>query len=329
MIASWLKIRWVYHTLTWFGGILLISLMATFTNEDLSLFEALSELAVYFSGLVIPVYLIFYFKERFYANRQYLAFALSGIFSIGVGVLLYRGIYLIVPHLEQKLVQDINNLFFFLLVALGIQYFKRGVVSEYQLQELRAKTAQLELQALRTQINPHFLFNTLNNIYIVNKKDPENGSEMILGLADVMRYHLHSSDRKTVSMEEELELITAYVELEKLRIRENCTVELNIDDQLNPNLKVASLVFLPFIENAFKFGTHPQRESFVIMDFTSRENTIFFKVSNSVFPNKKVVKTGLGMENTKRRLQLIYGDQHQLAIQHDDNTWTVELKIDL
>ena len=207
-------------------------------------------------------------------------------------------------------------------------YFKRGLVNQYQLQELKAKSAENELNSLKAQINPHFLFNNLNNIYSINQMDSQKGSEMILELAEVMRYHLQFSKQSYVSISSEFQLIQSYIELEKLRLKNNCTLNIQIKEG-DDNHKIAPLLLLPFVENAFKHGTHPTQDCFISLTIEIENGRLYFSINNSLIKNKRVVKTHVGLENTKRRLFLLYPDRHSLKIKSDEATYQVKLEIDL
>ena len=168
----------------------------------------------------------------------------------------------------------------------------------------------------------------MNNIYAINKIDAEQGGEMILELSEVMRYHLRFSKMKKVSLEEELQLVNAYIELEKLRLTDNCDLQIDytgVDEQL----KIAPLIFLPFIENAFKYGTHPIKKCFIHLKIQTLGQEVHFEISNSIIQYKKVVKTNIGLENTKRRLEIIYPKKHQLQMDETETTYVVKLKLGL
>ncbi len=329
-MMTFLKKRWVYHSLAWaIFFLMLISSAWANSNEEVDILAELSELVFVFLPVILAVYLHFWLKTRFFDTRQYLLYLISLIVLIFLTIQLIELVHLYkAKNFNNHPIQNVINVGFFLVLATGAQYLKRGIIGQYQIQELRAKTAETELNALKAQINPHFLFNTLNNIYAVNKMDSERGGEMLLELSEVMRYHLRFSKLEKVAVEEELQLIKAYIELEKLRLTEHCDLQLNFEP-LDEQLKIAPLIFLPFIENAFKHGTHPMQSCFVHLNITSEGKKVHFELSNSIIHQKKVVKTNIGLENTKRRLEIIYPNQHQLTSEQNDNSYTVNLTIDV
>ena len=250
------------------------------------------------------------------------------VLLVVAGVALYEFIDGLDGKMGNTRTQNIINFVFLQSIVLGLQYFKRGIVNQYQLQELKAKTAVTELNALKAQLNPHFLFNTLNNIYGINQLDAVKGSEMIMELSEVMRYHLEFSKVGQVRLEDEIQLLNSYITLEKLRLRDTCQVEV-IFEGADQSLMISPLLFIPFVENAFKHGTHPTKNCFVSISLQTDVNRLSFTVKNSVIADRKVVKTHIGLQNTKRRLELIYPEKHQLSITKTDQEHTVELIIDL
>ncbi|NRB53860.1 MAG: histidine kinase [Saprospiraceae bacterium] len=297
-------------------------------NENGNFFASLRETFFLFVPIIPITYLAFWTKEYFFDRRKYLLYIFAAISIVAIGVILYEAVEPIRGTVRNSRSQNITNFIFLQLIAVGLQYFKRGIVNQYQIQELKAKTATSELNTLKAQLNPHFLFNTLNNIYGVNQIDSEIGSEMIMELSDVMRYHLEFSKEGKVKLEDEIQLLNSYIKLEKLRLRETCDVQVKFNDA-NENLKISPLLFLPFLENAFKHGTHPNKECFVHIELKTTKDNLYFMIRNSVVINRKIVKTNIGLQNTKRRLELIYPKKHQLNIAKDDQEHLVEIFIEL
>ena len=327
-MLSFFKKRWVYHTLAWVIGFLTIETISWITVSECDFVERVIQTLAFILPFVPIVYLNFFLKKMFYDKRLYRKYFLSIPIQVALGVLLYRLVYLVVDNTVQSWQQDASNVFYLIAISLGVQYFKRGIVNQYQLQELKTKNALMELNALRAQVNPHFLFNNLNNVYAINNIDPHKGSEMLLELAEVMRYHLEFSRMEKIKVRDEVQLIRSYIELEKLRLNEQCDLQtefsLSEEDKL-----IAPLLLLPFIENAFKHGTHPNKKSFVNVDLSIKDGRLSFHVSNSTIEGKQVVQTKLGLENTKRRLELIYPERHSLDIRRAEGQYHVNLKVEL
>ena len=330
-MLQFFKKRWVYHSLIWLSG---YSLMVFLVWKDIKLEEEETLLSLMRDVVyeVIPIFIVVYIsfwtKKNLFDTRKYYSYALATVSTVIGGAYFYNYLEYIQGSTGNAMSQNYINFIFIYFLCIGLQYFKRGITSQYQLQELKAKKMETELNALKAQINPHFLFNTLNNIYGMNQIDSEKGSEMIMELSDVMRYHLEFSKIGLIKIEDEIQLIQSYIKLETLRLTDNCDVQVDLDD-LNVNHMISPLLFIPFVENAFKHGTHPNQPCFIHIKLSTSDNRLTFKIKNSVIKNRQVVKTNIGLENTKRRLELIYPENHQLDITQDGKTYSVTLIIDL
>jgi LytS/YehU family sensor histidine kinase len=281
-----------------------------------------------FLPVILAVYVHFYIKNHLFKHRKYVLYVALFILNIACCVAFASFLNQTIGELNTTRTQDTINITMIVLFSTGLQYLKRGIVNQYQLQELRAKNAETELNALKTQLNPHFLFNTLNNIYAINQMNAEQGSEMIMELSEVMRYHLHVSTLKTISLADEVQLIQSYIALEKLRLNDNCELKIDLNTTAS-SAQIAPLLLLPFIENAFKHGTHPIQPCFVHISLHVNNRKLDFEVRNSIIQNKKTVKTHIGLANTQRRLAIIYPNRHDLRIEETDREYVTDLKMDL
>ncbi len=208
-------------------------------------------------------------------------------------------------------------------VKFAFDYFK---LLERQ-QQIENQGLQSELKYLKLQINPHFLFNTLNNLLALARNKSPQTPKVIEGLAFLMRYLLEESKQDQVSLEEEIEFLNAYLELEKIRLPQ---IDIAIDIEGDPRGKVVPpLLFLPLVENAIKHGAHiSAKNNFVFIDFEIISSELLFKVQNSVQPQINNPKGGLGLKNLKKRLQLIYGKSALLNYdKNEDGTFFATLSI--
>jgi LytS/YehU family sensor histidine kinase len=202
-----------------------------------------------------------------------------------------------------------------------------------QKQELRNETLQSELKFLKSQINPHFLFNTLNSLYALTLKKSDLAPEIVLRLSEMMRYMLYECNEKQVPLEKEVNYLMNYLELEKLRHGNKLDVKLNISGQIN-HQKIAPLMFIPFVENSFKHGvSHHIAKGFVNINIEAEDQQLDLTIENSknpTMPSTSLKKSGgIGLANIKRRLELLYPNQYQLNISEQPNTYSVTLKINL
>ncbi len=195
--------------------------------------------------------------------------------------------------------------------ALGIRHFMRIRQIRQQLQEEKARHTEAELAWLKNQINPHFLFNTLNNISSLAAIDGEATQEAIAQLSDLLRYAMYETNKSAVPLQGEVEFMRNYIALMKLRVSSTTVVdaEFNI---LNPQFQVAPLLFVSLIENAFKHGVSSNQPSYIIVHLEQKEGEISFQCRNSNHPKSDNDRSGsgIGIENTRRRLELLYHDRY-------------------
>lgn len=195
--------------------------------------------------------------------------------------------------------------------------------------ELVNQTQMSELALLRSQVNPHFLFNTLNNIYsLVCKKSPD-APEAIMKLSSIMRYMLYDANTDFVLLEKEIEYLESFIELQKLRIRHTDFVELRIEGEVG-NKTIAPMLLIPFVENAFKHGSKSGPSPGIWIHLVATPHQLLFEVTNHVKKNFLVSKDnigGIGLNNIKRRLEILYPGKYVLKTNHDNDLYKVKLLI--
>jgi len=190
---------------------------------------------------------------------------------------------------------------------------------------------QTELKFLKSQINPHFLFNSLNNIYALSVIDSDKTQQSISHLSDMLRYVLYECEQELVPLEKEITYIKNYVKLFSLKSSKPYAIEMDFDMHQQHH-KIAPMLLIPFVENALKHGNiEAKSDSYIRMGIKSDATSIQFKIENSISEVKKVVDKvgGIGLENVKKRLEIIYPKQHHLAIDHTTKSFSVTLKINL
>lgn len=200
-------------------------------------------------------------------------------------------------------------------------------------QSLEQQKISSELSFLRAQINPHFFFNTLNNIYVLTTIDVESARQALHNLSRMMRYVLYETQKDTVLLSQEITFIQDYIELMKLRLTDKVGVVFEQPVPLKDVL-IAPMLFLPFVENAFKHGVSTQVSSGIYIGISQQGNLLQMKVSNRIFSEKGMVldeSSGIGLANTRRRLDLLYPSHHKLSIKENTvrNEYVVHLTLDL
>jgi len=193
-------------------------------------------------------------------------------------------------------------------------------------QNLKAEKSKTELLLLRTQINPHFFFNTLNNLYALTIKNSKQAPEVILKLSDMMRYTIYEGEKETVKLKDEIEYLNNYIELHRIRYKK--TVEITFKHEIDGNLSIAPLLYIILLENAFKHGIESLSENaFIHINLYEDQEFIFFKIENNFNPKKITDSNGIGLQNLKRRLSLLYHQKHELTVDSTNSIYKATLKI--
>ncbi len=205
--------------------------------------------------------------------------------------------------------------------------------SHKRLREMAIQKTKVELSALKAQINPHFLFNVLNNLYgTAIVEDSPKTAEGIQQLSSIMRHVVEGTKNERISAEKEVQFLYDFVELNKMRIpkRDNIRININIDWDEQPT-QIAPLLVIPYIENAFKYGISITQESFIDLNFKIKDQKLNFSCRNSIIKqfDKLEVGTSTGIENTQRRLALNYPHKHSLRISNENNIFEVSLEVNL
>jgi two-component system, LytTR family, sensor kinase len=229
-----------------------------------------------------------------------------------------------IPVLAELASYSILFTGFSFLIYLVIDRFS----AQKQKSELMVQNKASELLLLRSQLNPHFLFNTLNNIYsLVNKKD-DSAPDAITRLSDILRYVLYEANSDRVNLAKEIEYLKSYIELQKLRTAEKDFVEFTVKGDVS-SAEIAPMLLIPFIENAFKHGTKKNMSPGIKIEIVV-DDFISFRISNHINPNQSVNKDkigGVGLNNVVRRLDLLYPGRHLIEIYQHEDLFRVELSL--
>jgi two-component system LytT family sensor kinase len=286
---------------------------------------------VYFSFYVIDRYL----DMKWSLVKSIIVLAVT-IFlgSVGIGFCNHFIILPFIVHSEAtssvfaigSLIYHTFTLTFVAGIAISIHLFRRQTQSRMREVILQKEKTETELKYLKGQLNPHFLFNTLNNIYSLAMKGSEQTSEAILRLSKMMRFVLYESGNANILLKDELTLIQDYIKLERLRYTNR--LEVKYSEQLdNDDQKIAPLLLIHFVENAFKHGVSESRsESFVHVDVILVKNNLKVVVANSKSNEAKMNGVSIGMDNIRRQLDILY-PQHRLDIKNDHHKHLIELTI--
>jgi LytS/YehU family sensor histidine kinase len=211
---------------------------------------------------------------------------------------------------------------------LGAKLYFRNRSDHKRLLVLEKQNLEQQLEYLKYQISPHFFMNTLNNIHALVDIDSEKAKQTILELSKMMRFVLYEGNKQGVPLDREIAFLQNYITLMKLRYTDKVRITVDTPASM-PNKEVPPLMFITFVENAFKHGVFYRLESFIEVKIESREDHLVFSCRNSKIPKEDDKHGGVGLTNVKQRLDLIYGDRYTLDINDEQNTYTVKLTIPL
>jgi two-component system, LytTR family, sensor kinase len=293
-----------------------------------------------FSSILIPFYFInvYLLVPKLLVRRKYGMYLAAILLSIVGGIVLTKSIELLFfsfHFIHGRIPGPGIAIPMTLLFGIGTS-FETIVRLEQEGRNQEAverERISAELSFLKTQINPHFFFNTLNNIYSMAERNSDQTGKSILLLSNLMRYMLYDTNQGKILLTKEIKHLEEYIALQQLRIPTSEKIEINFNCTGNTHgVRIEPLIFLSFIENAFKHGISYNSKSFISISIAVTDNNLDFKVVNSKKATGKQtdnLHNGIGMTNTYRRLQLLYPKSHKLSVRDDDEFYFVHLSIDL
>jgi two-component system LytT family sensor kinase len=234
---------------------------------------------------------------------------------------------------DQVFVNALPSTVASMTLAMSIKLTKNWIQSTRRQQLLEKEKLETELKFLRSQFNPHFLFNTINSIFFLIHKNPVMASNSLAKFSDLLRYQLYECNESQIPLQNEVAYLESFIELEKLRHNKTLEITTEIERQAMQFLGIAPFVLITFTENAFKHvSDHKDKPNWIRLHLGLNGSQLKFKIANSVSSVKSteiVNYGGIGLRNVKRRLDLIYPDQYQLNIQNNQNSFEVELNLAL
>lgn len=286
--------------------------------------------------VLMLVILLFYCNmyilvPRLLFKNKYIWYCLAVITILAAIVISAK---VLLAYFGRSTSDDLNILLFSTLILVlfaasaSIKLFQKWMLDKQLIFELESSRTSAELEQLKNQINPHFLFNMLNNANVLTKKDPERASQVLLRLSDLLRYQLYDSTREKVLLTSDIHFLEDFLNLEKIR-RDTFNFILSKEGNISGVL-VPPLLFISFVENAVKHNNDSARSSYVNVFFEVKDDELIFQCINSKPQHKAVPYSGgLGLANIKRRLELLFPLSHSLKIINDVESFTVYLSIKL
>ncbi|SDG15467.1 sensor histidine kinase [Chitinophaga filiformis] len=298
-------------------------------------FETYNRLVIFFEIILLAYGNMYFFVPKFLFRNKYLSY---GLFLLSGMVLSYYAHEVFADSFERDLLpnedDDINFFTFsfmtlvLIVASAAVKFFQRWISDARLIHDLELANANGELEQLKNQINPHFLFNMLNNANVLIEDDPKKASQVLVKLSDLLRYQLYDSSREKVLLTSEIHFLEDFLNLEKVR-RDNFNFLISKEGELS-GVQVPPLLFISFVENAVKHNNDAAKLSYLNLYFDVCDDELFFKCVNSKPALKAVSKSGgLGLANIKRRLELLFPSSHDLIIEDNLETYCVTLTLKL
>lgn len=336
--------RLLSHVIFWVTWVALNTIFLG-SAEDTYLRQFIVELYELPEKMIVVYLNLYWLIPVFLMKRKYLWYAFSLFTIIVLMSIVMRAIY--VELLAPKYFPDTVNLPFFhpyrifkyifynlnaiILITTGIRLFNYWYQQQQMNNELIKEKLETELGYLKGQLHPHFLFNTLNNIYSLCLSKSDLAPDIVLKLSSLLSYMLYDSEKDHIDLQKEIGYVRSYLELEKIRYCDRLSISFTESGDLQ-NKKIAPLIMLPFIENAFKHGFDEDLNNiWITIDIKVKQDMFYMKVKNSFNGASRPVlpQRGIGLQNIRRRLTLLYPEKHALELHPDTDYFEVDLKIDL
>ena len=336
--------RVLLHVLFWIGYILFFILQSAFINQKINYLASAASLTLTATiDIAASYFTVYYLLPAFLLMRKYLAFALLFLVSASLAIVMQRVLlyYVIYPNLFPEHLSgtgsfwNINPFYSFLNIYSVVAVFAafRLLKFWYRNQqvkaELESKNKTSELALLRTQLNPHFLFNTLNNIDALIMTNPPKASDAVIKLSEIMRFMLYDTGSDAIPVDKEVNYLKSYISLQQIRLKDPGFVRLTVTGDFSGK-SIAPVLFIPFVENAFKHGLKYVDPPGITIMLDCRQESVTFEVRNRVDPDIEINKDGMpgvGLANTRRRLELLYPARHELRVFQENSEYVSRLKI--
>lgn len=338
-IYKFLSRREVYHGIFWLFGFLILLFLE---GWDYGIFfhvtNALFRLLV-LGGLIYYNY--YYLISNYLTKERFLTYCgllvLSVIIVTPLSNILFFFKSMGYPEYNDYIKNNHHSFFIINFLVVGTSTIFK-IISDWAKHQrertaLQTQTMQSELRFLKSQINPHFLFNTLNNLYALTLKKSDDAPEIVIKLSEMMRYMLYECNEKRVPLAKEVKYIQNYLDLESLR--QGKDVEINFDVYGTvKNQQIAPLMFIPFLENSFKHGlNHHIDQGYVDIRLDAAPEMVRLRIENSKPDSVPLPEHprsgGIGLVNVRRRLNILYPERHNLNIENEPNSYAIDLKIQL
>lgn len=346
MEKPWYQKKWMtvlFHAVIWIVLFSLPALLRPSHNpNDVNTVKSLNGTTIFFISRVSDILLIsffylnaFLFIPRFLYKRKYLIYVFELIFYFGFYVIVMWSLWSYFAKMDFTFNAHLIFSFFLFLFILACSTAYKTIrdkfIQDRLAKEKETEHLKTELSLLRSQASPHFMFNVLNNmVALARKQSPELESSLIK-FSSLMRYMLYENEEEKVFLENEEEYLQSYIDLQQQRLSKKVLVEVNMSKGDKP-YQIDPMLLIPFVENAFKHGTGFIENPHINISLEAKDDILYFSVSNKYDPASQQVKdkaSGIGLANVRRRLDLLYPGKYTLNINREKNMFTVSLQINL
>jgi two-component system LytT family sensor kinase len=278
----------------------------------------------------------FYLFPQFISRKKYLLYVASQFFSLFILSVIHSiwfNIFIKETPYEIANFLMFNTFLYLFILAASIAYrmILDKIQSDKLLQQRENENLKTELSFLRSQVSPHFMFNVLNNMVALARKQSDQLEPSLIKLSSLMRYMLYETDEAKVSLDKEIEYLQSYIDLQRQRFGKNVTIRTSLTEA-DGSYTIEPMLLIPFVENAFKHGTGIVENAQIDIDLKTKNHILYFSVRNKyncTTEEQKDKTSGIGLSNVERRLNLLYGKNHALLINKKDGWFTISLQLNL
>ena len=335
ILISFAENRALQHILFWaFSFLILVNILRV--SSGLKPIDVIYTMVFHVPLMLVAYLNLLIWVPRLLARKKYWLYAGAIFITLICGAEFYlllfdKWIDYLFPGFYFIAYYGFREISLYLAVFLLLTTLIKLARAWFVVKRLEQENTENQLKALRSQLNPHFLFNSLNNIYSLSRKKDDATPEAVLKLSDILRYVIYDSDKDETDLKSEIEFIRKYVELQLLRLQDKNRVKIVVEGEID-NQKIAPLLFIPFIENSFKHGLTETSKELIDINLMGRRESIYFRIKNhkakTDFKEKNRYQ-GVGIANVKKRLELLYKDRYRLEINDSKSLFEVKLEIKL
>lgn len=347
-IEKWIHKRWAWHLALWvvFYGVTCIGFTPD-TKIDSSkqwlylfLENTFNLFTIYVAAWLLLPYFLYQKKYILYGIGLLIATYTIAYFDFFVFKNIFKSDEAYITNgsgFDNYFISDFWQLFFFFLIfGTTLKFAKDTILNEYERQKTDKQRLIQEASFLRTQLSSHFLLNSVNNLYGLSLIKDERLPDLMLRLSELLRYSLYDTKDDVVSLRSEFDYLKSYIELMKIRLSSKVILEITLDEKFDESLKIAPMILATYVENTFKhIAENTDKQRFIHIQLLTKNTTLYLKTKNShnpdALPNMETQRLhgGIGLENTKRRLELLYPEKHELNIITTDKLYDVALRLEL